>query len=241
MKAKLSVFSMIARHSLFRVFGILVALAGANGVLWYLQMQEGFQNPWILLDTEELSWVFIIMFLLMSLVLSGALRDKGGKLELFLGRLRLTPAEIYLTQSLYNALCCGLLFAVEALSLLGLCFWQQLWFPEGFHAQTVMMACYQSDLLHTFLPLYDYWGWACLVLLVLCFGFATAAMPAKNRRGRRSICTYLMCGTVVLYLAMQREYGAVNWDPKVITMILAAVFGVVAAVGAAGQEVEADG
>lgn len=241
MRRKLSLLSMIAGHSLGKVFLILIAMAAANGVLFYTELADTYRDMRYMLDRTSFLWAFGIAFTLLSIVLCSALCDRGGKQNYFLNRLSVSPRVFYLTHVLYNTLCYVLLFAAEALSLLGLCFWMQSRFPESFNQQTLMLACYQSSMLHTFLPLSDVLGWVVLGCLLLGLGICTAALPAMNRRGRRSISTFLMCATVPFYVFLQNEFGAVELDAKIIALVGTAFFAFTALWGPLDQEVTENG
>lgn len=242
MKRKLSVFSMIAGHSLERVFGILLLQILLNGLFFYNYLvveSWGFLDP--ILNTSELLGIFSVGLTLMTLLMSFTLRDKGGRQNYFLHRLSVSPGAVFLSHSLYNSLCFLLLFAVEAMSLLGGVFWHSLLNPEVYNHQTLMLSCYRFSILHTFLPLSDWLGWVVLGILILGLGVASAAMSAANRRGKRSILPLLMLGTVLLYGHLQVSLQAVTLDGKLIGLAMGLIFTVAAFRTGLRQEVREDG
>ena len=91
MKRKLSVFSMIAGHSLGKVFWILLAVPVLNGLWFWDKKGESYQPVYRILDAGEVLGLFLLCLVLMTLVLCAALRDKGGRQNYFLHRLEVSP------------------------------------------------------------------------------------------------------------------------------------------------------
>lgn len=241
MKGKLSVLSIIAGHSMGKVFWILLLLPVANVILFYFSLSEHYQVLYRILDDLPFTTAFAVAFGAVSVFLCGALRDRGGRQNNFLDRLRISPKAIYWNQVGYNALCYFLLFAVEALSLLGLAFWNCSLFPESCNHQTLMLDCYRTSILHVFFPLSDWLGWAGLAVLIPGLGICTAAFPAKQRRGKRSVTTFLMCLGALFYVYMQVSSHALFPDGKIIILISGVLLSLIAAGGVLSWEVTGDG
>lgn len=218
MKRKLSILSMIARHSLGKVFWILLAVPALNGLLFWDKKGESYQPLYQILDSGEMLGVILLCFVLMTLALCAALRDKGGRLNYFLHRLEISPRAIYWNHVLYNSLCYFLLFAAEGLSLFGIAFWNSQLFPESFNHQRLMLECYMSAMVHMFFPLSDVIAWVVLGVMTLSFGVCSAAMSAINRRGKWNIAAILLLGVTALYGHMQLEIHALALDGKIITL-----------------------
>ena len=104
MKRKLSLLSMIAAHSIEKVFGILLALPTLNALFFYLEKGAEYQPVHQLLDEDTIFGIFLLCLMPLCWVLSKALRDKGGKQENFLGRLRVSPRKVFWIHALYNTL-----------------------------------------------------------------------------------------------------------------------------------------
>jgi len=175
-------------------------------------------------DTPQTLGLFALCLGLMMLTLCGTLRDRGGKQNLFLHRLSLSPRAIFWNHGAYNSLCFLLLFGMEAMSLLGLAFWNSRLFPEAYNHQGLMLECYRCELLHSFLPLSDWLGWVVLGVLILGLGLSAAVMPHANRRGKRSVLPLLTVGVTVLYGHLQMSMYAVSPDGKAIGLTLGLIF-----------------
>ena len=242
MKRKLSILSVIAAHSMGRVFGILLLQLLLNGLFFYrCLVTESWDYLDVVLAMPEVLGSFSIGLVLMTFLLSFALRDKGGRQNYFLHRLSVVPSSVGLCQGLYNSLCFLLLFAVEAMSLLGGVFWHKLLNPTLYNHQSLMLSCYHFSMLHTFLPLSDWLGWVVLGLLILGLGFTSAAMSVANRRGKRSILPLLMLGAVLLYGRLQMSFQAVSLDGKIIGLILSLMLTAPAVYSILKREVREDG
>lgn len=240
MKRKLSILSMIAGHSMGKVFWILLAVPVLNGIFFLDQVGDRYRPVYRILDTPTVFGIFILSLTAMTLVLCAALRDKGGRQNYFLHRLTNSPRAVFLNHALYNTLCYFLLFTVESMTLLGIAFSSSLLFPESFNQQWLMLECYMSSMIHIFFPLSDVLNWVVLLALIAGFGICTAAMSAMNRRGKRSITPLLMLGTAALYGHLQLETHALSLDGKVIAICCCVILSLTALWGSIRREVMED-
>ena len=218
MKRKLSILSMIARHSLGKVFWILLAVPALNGLMFWDKKGESYQPVYQIMDSGEALGLFLLCLVLMTLALCAALRDKGGRQNYFLNRLEISPRAIYWNHVLYNSMCYFLLFAAEGLSLFGIVFWNSQLFPESFNHQRLMLECYMSSMVHMFFPLSDVLSWVVLGVMILSFGICSAAMSTIQRRGKWDIAAILLLGVVTIYGHLQLETHALTLDGKIIAL-----------------------
>jgi len=227
MKKALALFSLIARHSVGKVLAVLVLLTAGNAAAFFPELGNRARSLSSMLDSFILMAVFLGSFLALSSILCRQLADRGGHQNYFLNRLRLRGATVYWTHVLYNSLCYFLLFAVEALSLLVLCMITVSRFPESYNHQSIVMACWQSDLLHTFFPLSDWLGWLTNGVILAGLGIFTAAAPTKNRNGKSSFSAALMILIVVVcFLWQWLEYGAIYPESKNAALIATTILAV---------------
>lgn len=240
MKRKLSILSMIADHSIGKVFLILLAVPVLNGIYFLDQVGNRYRPAYRILDNPTVFGFFVLSLVAMTFVLCAALRDRGGRQNYFLHRLEISPRSVFWNHTFYNALCYFLLFAMESMTLLGVAFWNSLLFPESFTHQGLMLECYMSSMIHIFFPLSDVLNWVVLLALVTGFGICTAAMSAMNRRGKRSITPLLMIGTATLYGHLQLESHALSLDGKVIAICCCVILSLTALWGSIRREVIED-
>lgn len=223
MKKMFAYFNMIARYNLGPVMLILTLLAAVNAVVFHLILGPSAGELSSVLDSLGLYVVFADAFILLSVNLGGSLTDRGSHQNYFLARLRHRRMTLFWNQAGYNALCYVLLFSVEALSLLTMCMITVHRFPESYNAQSVMLACYQSHLLHTFLPLSDWLGWLTLGVMAFFLGVTTAAVPVRNRGGKASASCLFMTIFFLMYVFLQWRGSATTPDYKAVFMLFGAV------------------
>lgn len=221
MKKLFAYFNMIARHNLGTVMLILTLLTAVNAVVFHLILGTSAGELSPVLDSLGLYVIFSDAFILLSVKLRGILTDRGGHQNYFLARLRKRRMTLFWNQILYSTLCYGLLFAVEALSLVALCEITAHRFPESYNAQSVMLACYQSKLLHTFLPLSDWLGWVTTGVMTCALGITAAYAPMKSRQGKTAVSWWVMQLVFLSYVWVQRGYRALSLDYKLIHLLWA--------------------
>lgn len=195
MKKYLSVCMLIVRSSIYPVLGVLLGTVAANGVLFFL---DGWNEP----DLYQAVCSIITMsagLLLLTVFLASALCKGKGQLTYTMRRLRISDKTVFWLQAGYNAVCFALYFMVQALSFVGMSLLYLNAHPEAGH-QTLFVTAYQYELFHVVFPLENAMGWVCNGILIAGLGICTAAYPFRQRRGRKSICTFLMVGVVLFYL-----------------------------------------
>lgn len=200
MKKYLSVCKLIIRSSVYPVMGVLLGAIIANGVSFALR---GWQRADLFEAICNISNVSLGL-ILMTVFLASALCKRGGQLTYTMRRLRISDKTVFCFQACYNALCFALFFMVQALSFVVMSLLYLNAHPEAGH-QTLFVTAYQYEVFHVVFPLENTLGWICNGILMAGLGICTAAYPFRQRRGRKSICTYLMVGIVLLYMVIVGE------------------------------------
>lgn len=241
MKKKFAILTLIARHTLPAVLAVLVLLAAANAVIFCTNVDSGFQNLYLKFDRTDMVAAFLIAYVLMTGILCFAMQDRGGRQNYFLNRLMVSPKTLFWNHALYNSLCYVLLFIVEGLSLVGLGVWAQGAFPERFSYQTLFLICYQSDMIHSFFPLEDWFLWISNLVMILGLGICTAALPTRNRSRKTSVTTFVMGMVLPVNLFLHVEdTNALDSTTRVIVMVLSGFCIMFALSGVLGLEVDED-
>lgn len=219
MKKKLSILNLIARHSLGRVLLVLIALAAANVVVFLTQLNPEYVSLYQEFDRMPMYLVCAVGFALMTLVLCFPMRDRGGRQNYFLYRLKLRPRTVFWNHALYNALCYGLFYMVQGLTLAALCAVVKLQHPDRFTQQTIFITTYQSGLIHSFLPLGDWLLSLSNLVMIATLGICTAALPTRNRSGKLSVTTFVaaILALFVVYLQVN-EGGGMDITTRVIAL-----------------------
>lgn len=219
MKKKLSVFNLIARHSLVWVTSVLVLVVISNCIVFLTQLNPDYVSLYREFDRMPMYLVCAIGLILLTLVLCLPMTDRGGRQNYFLHRLELEPRNIFLNHALYNALCYGLFYMVQALTFVGLCAVVQRIHPDRFTHQTIFVTAYQSGLIHSFLPLGDWLLNLSNLVMIAVLGICTAAFPTRNRSRKMSITTFVAVFLALIVVYLQTiDVGALDITTRIIAL-----------------------
>lgn len=227
MKKYASVFMLIVRSSIYPVLGVLLGTVVGNGVLFFL---KGWNRSDLYQAVVDISTISVGLLLLTVFLAKGLCRQ-GGQLSHTMRRLRISDKTVFWMQAGYNALCIALFFGVQALSFVGMSLVYLNAHPEASH-QTLFVTAYQYEMFHVVFPLENAMGWVCNGVLIAGLSICTAAYPFRQRRGRRSITTFLMVLLVLFYLFIigQEHHlgltGAVYCIPAAVLFMISSLAGV---------------
>ena len=138
-----------------------------------------------------------------------------------LRRLSISERATFFHQAAYNALVYLMLFGVQLALVFGLSQYYLSVVPEEcISNQTMFLAFYRNDFLHSLLPLEDIGLWIRNGLLVITFGLATAEYPYRQRRHKfSSTALALVVYTIVWFDQSIGQLGHVI-TTGVITLML---------------------
>ena len=182
MKQYRSIFTLLARSVVYKLMAILFGTAALHtAVFFLLGNQRSFEK---LYDHWGTRVVFGVGLVMTTALLISTLSQSGSKLDYTIRRLRIGNRSLCLCQSVFNAGCFLIFWAVEILVALLLC---RLWMSsrEVASHQAVYLAFYRSDLLHSLLPLDDVSRWVRNFVVFLCLGICSACAPVLQRRGEQ--------------------------------------------------------
>ena len=197
MKQHKILFQLFLRHTAWKVLLILLASSAIQfGLFWVLMPDPARHSLESTLGPMEsyLWWIVLLTFaVIVGLLLSASTVRGKGRTDYLLDRLAVPPKEVILCQGICNTLAILLFWAAEALILLGLCW---LYGAKGGYLgpQTIFLATWQNDLLHSFLPMEEVSRWARNLIWSLSVGFAAAAGSAQLRRKGKAIGIFCLIG-----------------------------------------------
>ncbi len=209
MKRHLSIWMLMARSTICKVLGLLLALAAADGALFALTLRQGTS----ILGLEQVltEWPFPIAFGACLLLLTAVLCLNGcefsAKQGYTLRRLRVSQREIFLWQAVHNAVCYFLLLAVQTLIVLALCRVYVARYPDMVNGQTVFLAFYRVPFLHSLLPLADVWRYVRNAVLCAALGVCAAAVPVQQRQGNRGFAVVILTISTVAFFCQSMASG----------------------------------
>lgn len=196
MKSSFSVFLLFLRHSVWKVLLLLAVMAGVElGLFAALTPDPAAHSLEACLAAcgRPLGIVLLTGFVSLGCLL---LADGAGgkhRLSYTLDRLAVSPRAVLACQAVYNLLAWLLFGAVQATALLG-CFW--LYQQQGGYVgpQTVFLACWQNELVHSFLPMEDVVRWLRNLVLALGLAVTTACSSAQLRQKNKPIAFCVLVG-----------------------------------------------
>ena len=202
MKKYLSVFAMLARGSIWRVLILLCLMAAGqcgrflhrlqNELILYESHVQQFAEEAAELtrleqffDFTTVSGTFAAAFLLVCIVLCLPGCGYGSVCGYTVRRLRISERAVFIMQALYNAMVFVILWAAEVLICLLLCHaYVTSADPSLVSHQTVGLAFYRNNFLHSLLPMADITVWIRNVIMLAVLSIAAASFPYKQRRGK---------------------------------------------------------
>lgn len=235
MKRHLSIWMLMARSTIYKVLGLFLALAAADGALFALALRQGASALGLeqVLTESHLPAVFGAGLVLLTVVLCLNGCEFSAKQGYTLRRLRVSQREIFLWQAVHNAMCYFLLLAVQTGIVLALCryyvaHYQEMvaWYPDMVNDQTMLLAFYRVPFLHSLLPLADVWRYVRNAVLCAALGVCAAAFPAQQRQGNRGIAVVILTIPTAAFFAQQMASSDFGMIGAAVVITAVALFNV---------------
>lgn len=201
MKKYLSVFSVIARESIWRISLLWIASAALQTVSFYREMlSENVQSSKMVAkaftsyeDNITVPVLFALTMLLTGILLMKTGMDFRTRTGYTLRRLRITEKQVYLLQSVYNSLMLFILFLFEVALCFVLVNWGTSFIePEYVTNQTVYLTFYSSEFLSDMFAGRDIINILRNLLMIISLGFNLSCFAYMWRRGRKHILGALL-------------------------------------------------
>lgn len=209
MKRYLSVFEMIARSSIYKVLLTLMVMVVAQGISFYMTMLSpsglGVED---FIEQSHYGLIFKIAYVLITIILVIPGMDIGSKQSYTLKRLRIKESRIFWLQALYNLLAYLLLWGAQLAMLFGSCLVYQNNLPEGVTLtnQTMFLAFYRNDFMHSILPLEDGPGWWVIALIGVTTGVVAAEFTKLRREGKFGFELLILVPSVLISFPSELGY-----------------------------------
>lgn len=178
----LSFWALLAKSSIYKIFGTLILMVPAEGVCVYRYLKNGQElTPAQAAGGSGISVVFFAALGVILLILArsqGTLREKSPNT---LGRLGLSDRGIFCVQTVYNLFCLWMLFMVQIWTAIGLVWYSAERLGGGVPVSfSLFLSFYQSDFLHCLLPMAEIWKWVRNLFLLAAFSLAAGAGFGKR-------------------------------------------------------------
>lgn len=212
MRRHISVFALIARNSLYKILAILLVMCVLQCSLFCFcfhetlksynanidavdqvtertveapELTEGVKRFEKLIIQSFFPQIFAVFFLFITLCLCLTGTEYSVQTGYTLCRLSISEKQIFLHQAIYNMLIYLLTVTVQICVIFSLGIFYTMNTPTEFVSnQTLFLAFYRSDFLHSLLPLDEFALWIRNGIGCVTLGFAAAEFPYKQRRRR---------------------------------------------------------
>lgn len=227
MKKHLSVLMLMTRSTIYKVLGIMLLMCGAEFALFNraLSRMESQSSMGLELAFSE-SFIRIAFFagmLAIYLMISKTGTAKKSGCHYTLLRLSVGENWIFFWQSVYNILCFALLVMIQTAAAIGLCYYyMEVSGDNTLTHQTIFLAFYRSDFLHSLLPFDEPHSIAASIITVIILGISSAMIPMVQRHGRGHGFLLYLAWWCAIYV-FQREVGnfLTNMSVYIIGAIIA--------------------
>lgn len=193
MKQHMTMLGFYVKNSFYKVLGVLLLMAAVEGTLFYFigqwminqQLAGELRVVTLELIVEKARWklVFIIVFTLVYFLLLYSGKAKGSHPEYTLYRLNLTPRSVFLWQVVYCIGCFFLVWVVQAAVAAGLgIYFVETAAPSLVTNQSLFLAFYRNNFLHSLIPLENVYGWIINLLFIIMLGILTAYEAGYARK-----------------------------------------------------------
>lgn len=228
MRNHLSVFMLMARSTICRVLGLLAVMAAAEtGLFWFILRRgvtgDGFSLE-LLIGQSHIALVFGAVFLLITALLTSTGYESSGKQTYTLMRLSVSSRWVFFWQSVYNVVCYLLLWAAQVLTVMLICRLYVSHAPKEYvTGQTVFLAFYRNDFLHSLLPFEEAVCWARNAAAAAALGICAAHDP---RAGAGISKKLILLAAVTVFLFVREIGDAYNCAAMIIVSLAAAAHAV---------------
>ncbi|MBQ7116648.1 MAG: hypothetical protein IJN88_00390 [Clostridia bacterium] len=219
MKNYLSVFALQIKSTFSKILAVIFMMSAAQLVLFIHILNSGeivipnrFTNEeflsgieGILQDSRAMSFIFAFGFLLVTVILAVNGCRYTSREDYTLRRLNITEKKAMLTKGIYGVLVYALFIMAEALVMLIICN-IYIHFAEshpqifdGFISnQTVFLAFYRSNIIHSVLPLEDYFKYISTFIALISISFSTAYISYFVRRKKLFLEAFILVPVILI-------------------------------------------
>lgn len=211
MKKYISIFELFARNTIYKLLLVLLAMGTAQITMFRKAMSEWIPVEYYDLDFQAIehysleymvdrsnSPIFLgIAFVLITAILCWNSCNIGSKSSYTLQRLQVKEKTIFIMQSIYNSFCYVLLLGAQIVVFL---LQAGLYVAQSEHVtnQTVFLAFYRNDFMHSILPMEGTMRWIANIFILLGCGTSAAVFTYLQRRGKVAWSLFVIVACVLV-------------------------------------------
>lgn len=223
MRQHLSVLTLLTRSTIYPIAVLLAVMAAVEAVLFSLAMgANGTLSLTGMIRSSRIVWVFGAAFLLLTVLLCRTGCEFGSRQGYTLRRLSISERAVFVWQWGYNTACYLLLWWWQALIAFALCLWYASQAgPELVGSQTIFLAFYRSELLHSLIPLEEVSRWVRNGVMALGLGACAALVPFFQRR--KVLAWEILAMAALTMIFFSGELGSLSTDMVLVLLSLGGV------------------
>ena len=228
MRKHLSVLMLIARSTIYKILALFLLIASTEYFLFRLSLKSalnaanaglGMATLESVISDSRIDWAFAVCLVIMAVLLCMTGCEFGSKQGYTLRRLSISERSVFMWQCIYNILCFFMLWAVQTMIAYTLCKLYLAKVDPGLTSvQTVFLAFYRNDFLHSILPLSEVSRWIRNILLFMCLGIGAAHFPFMQRRGKVGVTIIAMTALSLVFFSRGIGIGSLGNDFLVISL-----------------------
>lgn len=242
MKKLISVFYLAARPSFYKILVVLLTSTAIQFLFFDKELStlsgyhtstlSGYPDLEHLISLSAINVIFAVTFVVILFLLSITGTAFGSKCNYTLSRLAVSDRTYFFLQTLYNFIILIILLCTEVL----ICNAFAHQYLEAANTsfisnQTIFLAFYRNEFLHSLLPLSDVLIWVRNFLQMISLSISASFFAYKQRRGKKSIgvmflavfsiiwnsgevggslsviLTYLICVCMIVYMVLYVKNG----------------------------------
>lgn len=233
MKKHLSVFGLFARSSIFKVLLILLSMSIIEIAAFYFELQDAIESYLSLgsnglqmvslekiIDRSAINVYFRIALTLTTVVLCLPGCSFKSNTSYTLRRLSVSERATFASQASYNIFAYTILFAVQISVAFALSRYYVISAPaECVSVQTITLAFFRNEFLHSLLPLDEIGLWIRNILFIITLGLTAAEFSYKQRRKKFSATAI----AIVMYIVVFFDRGIGDISHLVVTVIVVSI------------------
>lgn len=178
---------LFVRSTFLPVLVLILLLVAANLAVYFAMSQGEAELLENMLSQLPLETVFAVCAALTVIILCRSCTGRSAKPVYTLARLSLNKSDVFFCQSLCNAFMLFLLVAAEIFSLLFICIHHMDALSGDYKtSQTLFLAFYRCDLLHSVLPLEDLVRWGKNAVVIISMAIICANCSYRLRLGKKA-------------------------------------------------------
>ena len=214
MKKHLSVLTLAARGSIYKMLLLLLITAGAETAAFYFSMKSVLSHEVPTLEAaltqSRIHWICAAAFLVLTgllMIHTGASSTKTGYT---LSRLSVSERGFVLWQTVWHTICYAFFWAMQLLLIFVFCLWYVRSAPaELVGAQNIFLAFHRVPFLFNLMPMGYTFRWVRNALLLMATAFAAACFSYRQRRGKISLsATILAMETIFFFRTSMTDSSA---------------------------------